>query len=113
MKFEAYNPQGKVGGVLVYYIEDIDASVGMAFFADDDNNYWSTGFYFGVVRANEDLYFEQISLDLHKADDQWYEGVLGNFGLRRRVFMSTSPEAVLKMYVRIQYGDNRHQEAMI
>ena len=99
MKFETYNLQGTVGGVLVYYIEEIDASVSMAFYAGDDNNYWSVITYSGDSPASEALYVLQILFTSQIADDHWHEGALDS-GLKYRVFMSTGPQAVLKIHIK-------------
>ena len=95
---DAHNLQGEVGGLLVYYIEEIDASVAMAFYADDDKNYWSVMTYLGDLPASGASYLLQMLVDSHEADDQWYQGAL-DFGLKQRVFMSTSREAVLKIHI--------------
>lgn len=93
----SYGQHSPVSGVLVYYIEQTGASLAMWYYVSDYQNRWNVKVYRhnehadsntnGDMRANSNI-----------ADNQWQEGAL-SYGLKYRVFMSTFPQALLKIEI--------------
>lgn len=95
MNIVSYGENG-VGGVLVYYIEEIDSSLAMMYYVQGQK-YWYVKMYHGDQRASQEMYSEMY-YPSYVADNQWHDGPL-TFGLKYRVRMSTSSQAVLQIKI--------------
>ena len=85
----SYNPL-EVAGFPVYDIEGIQLSLTMLYYVSINGNSWNV-----KMHLDDELpTYREMLLSGHPADDSWHEGDLG-FGLKYRVFMSTSREAIL------------------
>ena len=84
-----------VAGFLTYHIEDIRKQITIGYEVSYNGYKWDVKMHQGIINCTV---LENSSRE--RADDQWHEGDLG-FGLKYRVFMSTSPQATSTLNIQI------------
>lgn len=81
----------------MYYIEQTGASLAMWYYVSDYQNRWNVMVFPHNEHAGIYTYGHMRPIS-NIADNQWHAGAL-SYGLKYRVFMSTFPQALLKIEI--------------